>query len=76
MSTADWPLQILRGVSEGQMIRHMVAKKEPLRAELEAFVTAVRGEGPIPVTGADGLQALRLAQAVVQSGLEHRAIEV
>lgn len=67
-------IHMLRGVSEGRMIRHVVAKKEPLRAELEAFLAAVRGERPVPVTGADGLQALRLAQAVVASGLEHRAM--
>jgi predicted dehydrogenase len=67
-------LHVLRGVSEGRMIRHVVAKKEPLRAEIEAFLAAVRGEMPVPVTGADGLKALQLAQAVVASGLEHRAM--
>ena len=35
----DWEtLRALRGVSEGRMIRHVVAKKEPLRAEQEAFL--------------------------------------
>jgi predicted dehydrogenase len=51
-----------------------VDKKEPLRAEQEAFLAAVRGETPVPVTGQDGLRALELAQAVVTSGLEHRLI--
>ena len=74
---AEWEtLRVLRGVSEGRMIRHVVAKKEPLRAELEAFLSAVRGEAPLAVTGADGLKALELAQAVVKSGLEHRVIAV
>ncbi len=72
----DWPWRVLRGVSEGRMIRYVVAKREPLRAELESFVAAVRGEIPVPVTGADGLAALRLAQCVVQSGLECRPIVV
>jgi UDP-N-acetylglucosamine 3-dehydrogenase len=67
-------IHMLRGVSEGRMIRHVVAKKEPLRAELEAFLAAVRGEMPVAVTGEDGLKALELAQAVVTSGLEHRAV--
>ena len=72
---AEWEtLRVLRGVSEGRMIRHVVAKKEPLRAELEAFLSAVRGETPVAVTGEDGLKALELAQAVVKSGLEHRVI--
>jgi predicted dehydrogenase len=71
----EWEnLRVLRGVSEGRMIRHVVTKKEPLRAEQEAFLAAVRGEAPVGVTGQDGLKALELAQAVVSSGLEHRAI--
>jgi predicted dehydrogenase len=75
--SGDWEtLRVLRGVSEGRMIRHVVAKKEPLRAEQEAFLAAVRGEAPVAVTGRDGLKALELAQAVVASGLEHRAISL
>ena len=74
---ADWEtLRVLRGVSEGRMIRHVVAKKEPLRAEQEAFLAAVQGQAPVAVSGADGLKALELAQAIVISGLEHRAIEL
>jgi UDP-N-acetylglucosamine 3-dehydrogenase len=67
-------LRVLRGVSEGRMIRHMVAKKEPLRAEQDAFLAAVRDEIPIPVTGEDGLKVLTLAHAVIRSGMEHNAI--
>lgn len=73
----DWDtLRVLRGVSEGQMIRHVVAKKEPLRAELEAFVAAAQNEAPVPVTGADGLQALKLARGMVTSGLEQRPVHL
>ena len=71
----DWPLRVLRGVSEGRMVRYVVPKNEPLRLEQEAFLAAVRDEIPVPVTGADGLQALTLAQAVVTSGLENRLVE-
>ena len=67
---------MLRGVSEGRMIREIVKKREPLRAELEAFVAAVRGDIAVPVTGEDGLQVLRLAQSIVTSGMEHRAISM
>ena len=74
-SASDWEtLQVLRGVSEGRMIRHVVAKKEPLRAEQEAFVAAARGEALSAVTGLDGLKALELAQAIVTSGQEHRVV--
>ena len=65
----DWPFLNLRGVNEGRMIRQVVAKKEPLRAELESFVAAARGEKPVSVTGEDGLKSLALAQAIVTSGL-------
>jgi predicted dehydrogenase len=74
-SGADWEgLRMLRGVGEGQMTRYVVAKKEPLRAEQEAFLAAVRGEAPVAVSGADGLRALELAQAVIASGEQHCAI--
>lgn len=69
-------LRVLRGVSEGRMIRHVIKKKEPLRAELEQFCAALLDEMPVPVSGADGLRALELAQALVTSGLEHRPIEL
>jgi UDP-N-acetylglucosamine 3-dehydrogenase len=77
VQAGDWEtLRVLRGVSEGRMIRHVVAKKEPLRAEQEAFLAAVAGEAPEAVTGMDGLRALDLAQAVVKSGEEHRALTI
>jgi len=72
----DWEtLRMLRGVSEGRMIRHVVVKREPLRNEQEAFLAAVRGEAQVPVTGEDGLRVLELAHAVVTSGQEHRAVK-
>jgi len=67
-------LRVFRGVSEGQMIRYAVKKREPLQVELEAFLAAVRGEAPAAVSGLDGLRALQLAQALLQSAREHRAI--
>ena len=39
---------------------------EPLRLELEAFVAAVLGEGPIAVTGEDGREALAVALTIVR----------
>jgi UDP-N-acetylglucosamine 3-dehydrogenase len=72
---AEWEtLRMLRGVSEGRMIRHVVAKREPLRAELETFVSSIRGETPVPVSGEDGLKALQVAQAIVRSGQSNQAV--
>ncbi len=69
-------LRVLKGVSEGSMVRYSLQRYEPLKAELQAFLKAVRGEAPVAVTGEDGLKALRLALALVESGLKHQVIEV
>ncbi len=69
-------LKLLRGVSEGRMIRERVDKREPLRIELEDFIGAVR-EGRSPaVTGEHSLNALRLAAALVRAGQTHQVIDV
>ncbi len=67
-------ISLLRGVSEGRMIRYPVSKYEPLRAELESFVRAVRDDEPAPVGGEDGLIALRLARALIRSSREGRPV--
>ncbi len=69
-------LSILRGVSEGKMIRYPIQRYEPLRAELEAFADAVLAGEPMPVTGKDGLAALQLALSLVKSGNEGKIISV
>jgi predicted dehydrogenase len=72
-SGSEWDnLRVLRGVREGQMIRHIIAKKEPLRSEQEAFLDAIENNNQVPVTGEDGLRALELAKTIVKSGTEHR----
>jgi len=69
-------ISLLRGVSEGRMIRYPVQKYEPLKAELEAFARAVIDDTAVPINGQDGLAALRLAQALVRSGHTGRAIAI
>jgi len=71
----DWNhLSLLRGVGEGQMVRLRLRRREPLRAELEAFVAASRGELATIVSGQDALTVIELAQALVRSGREHQTI--
>lgn len=43
------------------------ADGEPLRLELEAFVQAVDGVAPVPVTGEDGREALAVALTIVRN---------
>ena len=74
---SDWDrLGMLKGVGEGNMIKLRIGKKEPLYAELEAFVQLVGEGGEPPVSGEDGVRALALARALVESGRQHRTVEL
>lgn len=69
-------LQTLKGVSEGSMLRFALQRYEPLKVELQAFVNSVKDDTPTPVSGEDGLAALKIALALVESGKSHKIIEV
>lgn len=72
-----WPsLQNIKGVREGSMIRYALQRFEPLKAEITAFLTSLEQDGPVPVSGEDGLAALRLALALVESGRLHQVVEL
>jgi len=76
-STEGWEaMDVLRGVSEGVMIRYPLQRKEPLRAELEAFLAAARGEESRIVSGLDGLRSLALALALTQSADKRQVLEL
>ena len=65
-ATAPW-LQQQRGVTEGDMTRFAIAKPEPLGSELKAVVAMARGEENGVVTLEEGLETVRVAEAVLQS---------
>lgn len=67
-------LEVFRGVREGEMVKIHFQKKEPLRAELESFVTAVLEDREPQVNGRDGLVAIELAQKLLESGDKHAPI--
>jgi predicted dehydrogenase len=69
-------LQTLRGVSEGIMIRYPMQRYEPLKAELHAFLHAIETGSSMPVSCEDGIAALKIALALVESGIHHRVIEL
>ena len=69
-------ITMLRGVSEGSMVKYVIQKREPLQSELDAFMKAVAGEPSGIVSGEDGSEALRLALAMVESGDEGRVVTV
>ncbi|HMP40691.1 MAG TPA: Gfo/Idh/MocA family oxidoreductase [Roseiflexaceae bacterium] len=71
----EYHLSVL-GVAEGRMIRYKVNKKEPLRAELDAFARAVSEKGTAPVRGEDALLALMVAQKLVESGSRGETLQL
>ena len=58
------------------MTRYAIAKPEPLRTELEAFRDAVLGEASGVVTMAEGLEAVRVAEAVLQAAASKQTITI
>src|SRR2546427_2689057 len=73
LSAEGWtPLTTLRGVSEGGTIQYAIQKREPLRAEMETFLRAVRGEPAVVVSGQDGREALSMALAMIESADQGR----
>lgn len=67
-------LSVLTGVGEGNITGIKINRTEPLRAEIEDFIKAVKTHGEPRVTGRDGLRALQLAQALVDSGKKETPI--
>lgn len=56
-----------RGVTEGDIIRYSFAKAEPLKTEHEAFRDAINGASDGIVTMREGLETVRVAEAMLES---------
>ncbi|GAB48449.1 Gfo/Idh/MocA family protein [Mobilicoccus pelagius] len=65
-----------RGVSEGDVVRYAISKREPLLVEHENFRDAVLGKESDIVTLEQGLQVVRVAEAVLESASTGRTIEL
>jgi UDP-N-acetylglucosamine 3-dehydrogenase len=65
-----------RGVTEGDMTRLAIPKREPLVVELEAFRDAVRGVRDDVVSMTDGLRAAVIAEALLQSAETGRSVDL
>jgi UDP-N-acetylglucosamine 3-dehydrogenase len=75
-SAEEWEEREIFGGPEGDVLRHTIRREEPLRAQLDAFVRAVRGEEPVTVTGEDGIRIIALAQAALEAAAAGRTIEL
>lgn len=73
----EWEsMAAFRGVSEGNVTRLAIAKPEPLRTEHEAFRDAVLGLRSDVVTMQEGLDTLRVAEAVLESATSRQIVEI
>jgi len=73
----EWEaLRAFRGVSEGDMIRYAIAKREPLLVEHERFRDAVRGMGEDIVTLRQGLRTVEVSLVVLESARRGVTMEV
>jgi len=73
--TAPW-LQQQRGVTEGDMTRFAIPKPEPLGSELREVLAMVRGEDSGVVTLDEGLETVRVAEAVLESALTGESVHL
>lgn len=69
--TSEWEaVRNFRGVSEGDMTRFAISKREPLMVEHERFRDAVAGTGDDIVTLRQGLRTVEVSAAVIRSAEE------
>jgi len=64
---AERGMEEVASVSEGEMTRRVIQRREPLAVELDEFARAVREGGPPPVEPRDAVIALLLARMMVES---------
>uniref|UniRef100_A0AAU3GY64 Gfo/Idh/MocA family oxidoreductase n=1 Tax=Streptomyces sp. NBC_01401 TaxID=2903854 RepID=A0AAU3GY64_9ACTN len=73
--TTEWEaLRAFRGVSEGDMIRYAIPKREPLLVEHELFRDAVLGESDDICTLRQGLRTVEVAASLLESARSGRTI--
>ncbi|MAS32554.1 MAG: oxidoreductase [Anaerolineaceae bacterium] len=68
-------LSVLRGVNEGNILGIRIQRHEPLAAEINDFVSAVRDGREPTVSGYEGMETLRIALDFVKSGQYAEVIE-
>lgn len=72
---SEWPALVnMRGVTEAEIVRYAIAKREPLRLELDNFIAMVTGEQARTVSLYEGRRAVELAEAVIAAAERHQAV--
>lgn len=62
-------------VTEGDMKKITITKKEPLQVEIESFIDCIKNNNPPAISGEHGLALLRTAQAILKSAREKKILE-
>jgi predicted dehydrogenase len=63
-------------VSEGDVTRYAIPKREPLRVEHEAFRDAILGQPSDVVTMEQGLRTLEGVEGVLESASTGRSVDL
>lgn len=80
-ANGEVPLQwdqiaVFRGVSEGEVTRYALTKREPLAVEHENFRDAILGKREDHVSMEEGLAALRVVEAILESARTGGAVSL
>lgn len=74
---SDWEaMTTFRGVSEGTVTRFALDKREPLRAEHEAFRDRILGKPSEAVSLSEGLDVLRVCEVSIESARSGQSIKM
>lgn len=65
-----------RGVSEGEVTRYAIEKREPLRVEQERFRNAVNGDPSEIVTMNEGVATLEVIEAILESAATQKTVSL
>ena len=64
----DWgTMNILKGSSEGKMTKLSFKRDEPLKIELDEFISAVKNKAKFSVDGKEGMKSLKFALEMINS---------
>lgn len=69
-TTDNW-----ESVSEGDMKKITIPKKEPLQLEIESFINCIKSDTAPAITGEHGLSSLNIAHAIMKSAQEKKILE-
>lgn len=73
----EWEqVAVFRGVSEGNIIRYAVAKREPLLVEAEGFRDAILGKPNETVPMRAAMRTVRVVEAILESGSTGKVIHL